>query len=128
MEAIKNSNALPSGADWGFYAAHESFNKIMNDEGNNIMRSINTILRYYDVSGNIRNRGLEEKAELIVEANDVILENVANNIDEMNGIKRNPVEPVLMQAVSVQLPVNGSWNRINRATFSVSSVNSAVSV
>lgn len=108
------------------------------------MRSINSILKLYGVQGNVKSRGLEEKTELIVEANDVILENAAGNIDEMNGlclvymqeselnvmnyvgIKKNPQEPVVMQAVSVQLPVNGSWNRINPASFSVTSMASVV--
>lgn len=57
----------------------------MNETSDEVMRSINSILKKYDICDNIRNRGLDEKTELIVEANDVILENVANNIDEMNG-------------------------------------------
>lgn len=126
MEAIRHSNALPIGGDWTFYNAYESFSSIMNNEGNEILNSINTMLRKYEIEGNIKNRSLDEKTELIVEANDVILENVANHIDEINGIRKNPVEPVLMQTVSAQLPINGSWNAINRATFSVTSSSSMV--
>lgn len=121
MEAIKNSNALPLGRDFNFYNAHESFVKIMTDEGNSILQSMNSILRKYEIEGNVKNRSLEEKTDLVVEANDTILENVANHIDEMNGIKKCTVEPVVIQTVSAQLPINGSWNSINRATFSVSS-------
>lgn len=128
MEATKHANALPAGGDWNFYNAYESFSRLMNNEGNEIMNSVNNILRKYEVDGNIKNRSIEEQTELIVEANDVILENVANNIDEMNGIKKTSLEPVVMQTVSAQLPINGSWNSINRATFSVTSSNSVVSV
>lgn len=85
MEGIRNANAFASGTDFDYYHTHESFTKIMNEESSDVMRSINSILKKYDISDNIRNRGLEEKTELIVEANDVILESVANNIDEMNG-------------------------------------------
>lgn len=49
-------------------------------------------------------------------------------IDLFVGIKKNPQEAVVLQEVSVQLPVNGSWNRITKAKFSVASVGSAVSV
>lgn len=126
MEAIRHSNALPVGGDWNFYNTYESFSTVMNNEGNEVLSSINTILRKYEIDGNIKNRSFEEKTELVVEANDAILENVANHIDEMNGIRKNPVEPVLMQTVSAQLPINGSWNAINRATFSVTSSNSVV--
>ncbi|KAJ8938385.1 hypothetical protein NQ314_011518 [Rhamnusium bicolor] len=121
MEAIKNSNALPNGRDWNFYNAHESFIKIVNEEGNTVLKQINSILRNNKIEGNIRNRVLEEKTELMIEANDMILERIANNLDEINGIRKTVVEPVLIQTVSAQLPINGSWNRVNNATFSVSS-------
>lgn len=143
MEAIRNANTFACGTDFDYYQTHDAFTKIMNEESSEVMRSINNILKIYDIHDNIKNRGLEEKTELIVEANDVILENVANNIDEMNGnlfvflldsyltqivgIKKNPQEAVVLQEVSVQLPVNGSWNRIARASFSVASVSTIVS-
>lgn len=91
MEGIRNANSFVSGSDFDYYQAHKSFAKIVNAEGSDVMRSINNILRKYEIHDNIKNRGLEEKTELIVEANDVILENVANNIDEMNGIFKHSV-------------------------------------
>lgn len=121
MEAIKNSNSLPNGKDYNFYNTYDSFTNIMNEEGNTILKQINYILRNNHVEGNICNRVLEEKTELMIEANDVILDRVANNIDEINGIRKIPVEPVIIQTVSAQIPINGSWNRVNNATFSVSS-------
>ncbi|XP_018571344.1 exosome component 10 [Anoplophora glabripennis] len=121
MEAIKNSNSLPNGKDYNFYNTFDSFTNIMNEEGNAILKQINSILRSNNIEGNICNRVLEEKTELMIEANDVILDRVANNIDEMNGIRKIPIEPVLIQTVSAQIPINGSWNRVNNATFSVSS-------
>ncbi|KAJ8973492.1 hypothetical protein NQ317_018765, partial [Molorchus minor] len=121
MEAIRNSNTLPNGRDWNFYSAHESFNAIVGTESGNILKQVNSILRTNQIDGNIRNRGLEEKTELMIEANDMILEKIANNIDEMNGIRKASVEPVQIQTVSAQLPINGSWNRVNNVTFSISS-------
>lgn len=127
MEAIKNSNSLPNGKDWNFYNTFDSFTKIMNEEGTAILKQLNCILRNNNIDGNVFNRSLVEKTELMIEANDVILDRVANNIDEINGIRKIPVEPVLIQTVSAQLPINGSWNRVNNATFSVSSsINSEV--
>lgn len=121
MEAIRYSNSLPSGSDWNFYKAHDSFNKIINEDSNNLLTNINVLLRTNSLEASIKNRGSEEKTELMIEANDVILERVANNIDEMNGIRKTVNEPVVIQTVSAQLPINGSWNRIGSATFSVSS-------
>ncbi|XP_072391404.1 exosome complex component 10 homolog [Diabrotica undecimpunctata] len=119
MEAIKHSNSLPQGSDWNFYRTHETFNQIMNGESAKVLKQINGILRTNHIEGNVRNRCLEEKTDLIVEGNDNILERVANNIDEMNGIKKAGVAPVLIQNVSAELPINGSWNRINSVKFSV---------
>lgn len=127
MEAIKNSNSLPNGRNYSYLSTFESFNKLVNDDGNTIQKLINTILRKYEIQGNIRNRDSDEKMELMIDANDTILEKVAVNIDEMNGIRKTVNEPILMQTVSAKLPVNGSWNRMNNATFSVNSaINSEV--
>lgn len=93
----------------------------MKDESNNILGLMNNIMRQYGVNDNIRNRLTDEKGELLIEANDAILERASINIDEMNGIKRVPDETVVIQTVTALLPVGGSWNRINKATFSVSS-------
>ncbi|CAH0556935.1 unnamed protein product [Brassicogethes aeneus] len=121
VQAIKHSNALPGGRDWSFYKTHDAFKKIMSDERNTIQKLINTILRANEIEGSIRNRIRDEATEVIIEANDQILEKVAGHIDEMNGIRKSTYEPIVIQAVSAELPINGSWNRVNNATFSVSS-------
>lgn len=64
-------------------------------------------------------RDLDEKIELVIEANDVILERVANNLDELAGIRKNPQLPVEIQTVSAELPISGSWNKINSAKIIV---------
>lgn len=94
----------------------------MNEQGDKVLQLMNCIMRKHGVEENIRHRDLEEKVELVIEANDAILEQVGINIDEINGIKRIPDEPILMQKVRADLPINGSWNRINKASFSINSV------
>lgn len=129
MRAITSSNSLPSGRDFNYYSTNEVFSKIINEDGSNILKLMNTILQHYETDGNIRNRSLEEKTELVIEANDNILERVAINIDEMNGIRKTTNEPIIIQTVSAELPrVNGSWNRVNNLTVSVGSSISEVSL
>lgn len=129
MEAIRSSNALPSGRDYNYYNTNEVFTKIMNEDGNSIIKLMNTILRHYETDGNIRNRSLDEKTELVVEANDNILERVAINIDEINGIRKTTNDPIELQTVSAELPrVNGSWNRISNLSVSVGTSITEVSV
>ncbi|GJQ87053.1 Rrp6 [Trypoxylus dichotomus] len=120
--AIKLSNALPIDSDWNFYKLNESFCRITNNEGERLSKLINSILRRYDIdeSVNIR-KSFKDKIELIIEANDTILEKVNDNLDELNGIKKRNIQPVEFQTVTAELPaISGSWNRINKATFSVS--------
>lgn len=89
----------------------------MKDEGSTVLRLMNQVMHFNEIDDNIRHRVLDEKIELVIEANDVILEKVANNIDEINGIRKVVAAPVVLQTVSAQLPVNGSWNRQTAATI-----------
>lgn len=95
----------------------------MNNEGDRLLRIMNSILKHYDIEENINARqSTDDKIELIVEANDTILEKVGDNLDELNGIKKKNIQPVEFQMVTAQLPaISGSWNRINKAVFSVNS-------
>lgn len=127
MESIRTSNALPSGRNWNFFCTHESFLKIIESKRSHLLKLMNKILRFHNINGNIRNRILDEETELIVEANDVILEQVANNIDELNGIRKTVVAPPEIKTVSAQIPLNGSWNR--NPTFSIgASINETVTL
>ncbi|KAB0797341.1 hypothetical protein PPYR_08335 [Photinus pyralis] len=121
LEATKSSNALPSQREWDFYKTYDSFNKILNKEGDKVLRLMSTVLHNQQQNVNIRNRDMDERMEMLIEANDNILEKVAISIDELNGIKRANQGDPQIQAVSAQLPVNGSWNQLSKATFSVSS-------
>lgn len=121
IESTKNSNALPSGKEWNFYQTSEKFNSLMDEQGNKVLGMINRIMHKYGTQINIKNKNLEGKNELIIDTNDSILEIVANHIDEMNGIRKVTNEPVEIQTVTAQLPINGSWNKIDKAAFSVNS-------
>lgn len=94
----------------------------MKEESNKIITDITSLLRKNEVGANMRNQTLDKRTEILVDANDLILERVANNIDEMNGIKKSVNQPVVLQTVSAQLPadVNGSWNRSSNASLSIS--------
>lgn len=118
MGAIKSSNALPSDKDFDFYKVHESFERLMNVNSDKLLGLMNNLLRKQGILHNFRSRGLEDKVELLVEANDVVLERAANGIDEMNGIKNNVSGESELQTVSTVLPINGSWNRSDKAKVS----------
>nr|XP_022908120.1 exosome component 10 [Onthophagus taurus] len=116
---IRNSNALPSGTDFNFYQINESFKKIMTDESNRLLNLMNNILKTYNINDNIKTKSPEEKIELIVEGNDMILERVGDNIDEMNGIKKKNLQPVEVQNVVQHIPINGAWNKTNNKLMNI---------
>lgn len=127
-EATQHSNALPSEGYYNYYMTNDSFSKCMKKEGEKILGMMNTIIKHYGVRENIRGRQFEDKDEVLIEGNDAILERASINIDEMNGIKRIPDEAVVIQTVTAQLPVGGSWNKAVKPKFSVdSSLKSSVS-
>ncbi|XP_069699387.1 exosome complex component 10 homolog [Periplaneta americana] len=114
MEATRNSTNLPSGHNWDYYTSFPSFKKVMDAEGTRVLELISMLLHHQGVKGNILRRDFEEKFDLIIDANDHILERVGFNLDEISGIRRNPEPAVLVEAVgSCTRPISGSWN-VNR--------------
>nr|CAD7427585.1 unnamed protein product [Timema monikensis] len=102
------SNKLPSKDNWEYYMTFTSFQKTMKSEGTKILHTVAKILSNQKVKGNISQRDVDEQLDLVVDANDTILEHVANNLDEMDGIRRNP-EVELVEA-SIAPTISGSWN------------------
>ncbi|KAG8236910.1 hypothetical protein J437_LFUL015236 [Ladona fulva] len=111
MNAIKASNSLPSGSDWDYYSSFPEFQKVADLRGKQVLKLISMVLQHQGLKGNILRRDLEEKFDLLLDANDMILERVNSTLDELAGIKKNP-QPVLVE-VSSSSPkqVSGSWNR-----------------
>ncbi|XP_052119785.1 exosome component 10 [Frankliniella occidentalis] len=110
MEKIRESNSLPIGQRWDFYTSFPSFKTVMDSEGKRILHLMNMILRHQNIQGSILRRDIEEKFELLVDANDQIFERVGNTLDEILGIRKNP-EPVLVEASGKTRAVSGSWNK-----------------
>ncbi|XP_049945111.1 exosome component 10 isoform X1 [Schistocerca serialis cubense] len=108
MEATKLANRLPSGHKWDIYTSYPSFQRLMDGEANQMMQILSMILRHQGIGANVVHRDVEEKFDLVVEANDAILERVGLNLDELAGIRRNP-EPVLLEA-AITRPVSAPWN------------------
>lgn len=113
MEAIRNSNALPIDKEYEIQSTQESYVEFVNNQGESILKMMNEILCNYGIKSSIKSNYLRDKSELLVEANDTILERVANVLDEINGLKAKNVEPVDLQIVSANASINGSWNRIS---------------
>lgn len=89
IEATKAINALPSGASRDLYSAYPSFSRVMTNFGNNeILSTIQQVIQYRGIKGNIVRRDNEEKFELLQEFNDTMLESINSTLDEMQGIRK----------------------------------------
>ncbi|OCT70254.1 hypothetical protein XELAEV_18037175mg [Xenopus laevis] len=72
------------------------------------------IMQYHGCRSHIRDRSkvtlLEDKFDLLVEANDVILEKVGILLDEVSGLNRNR-QPILPAELQPPKTIFSSWNR-----------------
>ncbi|XP_012282289.1 exosome component 10 [Orussus abietinus] len=108
---IKASNGLPQGENYNYYSCFSSFNNIKNGEINKLLSSMQCILELVGVGGNIRRGEIEDKFELLLEANDIFQDRAGICMDEESGITKNAgVELVVSQARPQN--VTGSWNTL----------------
>lgn len=77
-EAIKSSNKLPFGRARDLYESYPSFHNLVKSQTDNVLSKLSMIMKHAGSRGNILRRDHEEKFEMIVEANDVILERVVS--------------------------------------------------
>ncbi|XP_046669774.1 exosome component 10 [Homalodisca vitripennis] len=112
MPTIRASNSLPKGQQWDLFCTSPKFKDVMDSLGNKALELMAVILHHQGVNRDIRKRDLEEKYELVVEANDKILERVGTHLDELSGIKRNNPSGFSSDIVVSQVSAaSGSWNR-----------------
>ncbi|KAK3105991.1 hypothetical protein FSP39_010385 [Pinctada imbricata] len=126
VQAVKSSNDLPAaGDDFDYYSSFSGVRDFLDVEGKRILHIIQTLMRFHNVKGNLERSGhdasdLEDKFDIIMDANDQILERVGNYLDEAAGIKKKEDNLVLASATP-KLTNSASWNK------KTSSVNSPTS-
>lgn len=115
LSATKASAALPqTGDDFDFYRSFPGFREFCETQGDRLLHCMSNIMQYHGCRSHIRDNnkltGLEDKFDLLVDSNDVILEKVGILLDEAEGVNRSqkPVMPVGYQPPKI---VVSSWNR-----------------
>ncbi|XP_047361979.1 exosome component 10 [Vespa velutina] len=109
-EGIKAANNLPNGENFNYYECFPSFNKARKENSERLLKMMQKIINISGVSDNIDGRDIEEKFELLLEANDVFLDKAGLCMDEECGILKNPeIELVVSQT---KKDTSGSWNII----------------
>uniref|UniRef100_A0A8W4FCA1 Exosome complex component 10 n=1 Tax=Sus scrofa TaxID=9823 RepID=A0A8W4FCA1_PIG len=114
VAVTKASGGLPQfGDEYDFYRSFPGFQAFCETQGTGCF-SGNRVMQYHGCRSNIKDRSkvteLEDKFDLLVDTNDVILERVGILLDEASGVNKNQ-QPVLPAGLQVPKTIVSSWNR-----------------
>ncbi|TRY54084.1 hypothetical protein DNTS_034504 [Danionella cerebrum] len=109
VAATKASAALPSAGDeFDLYRSFPSFQRFCASQADTLLHCMSKIMQHHGCQSHMRDRskltGLEERFDLVVDANDAILEKVGILLDEASGVSRSqqPVMPAGFQAPKIR--------------------------
>ncbi|XP_062821939.1 exosome complex component 10 isoform X2 [Anolis carolinensis] len=115
VSATKASNGLPQpGDEYDFYRSFPGFQAYCETQGDRLLQCMSKVMQYHGCRSHLRDRStvteLEDKFDLLVDANDAILERVGMLLDEAAGVNKNQ-QPVLPLGLQPPKTIVSSWNR-----------------
>ncbi|NP_001084822.1 exosome component 10 L homeolog [Xenopus laevis] len=115
VSATKASTGLPQGGDeYDFYRSFPGFRDFCESQGDRLLHCMSQVMQYHGCRSHIRDRSkvtlLEDKFDLLIDANDLILEKVGILLDEASGLNRNQ-QPILPVGLQPPKTIVSSWNR-----------------
>nr|XP_048317641.1 exosome component 10 [Myodes glareolus] len=115
VAVTKASGGLPQfGDEYDFYRSFPAFQAFCETQGDRLLQCMSRVMQYHGCRSNIKDRRtvteLEDKFDLLVDANDVILERVGILLDEASGVNKHQ-QPVLPAGLQVPKTIVSSWNR-----------------
>ncbi|NWW60845.1 EXOSX protein, partial [Ifrita kowaldi] len=115
VAATKASNGLPQpGDEYDFYCSFPGFRAYCNTQGDRLLRCMSQVMQYHGCRSVMKDSskvtGLEDKFDMLVDSNDIILERVSILLDEASGVNRNQ-QPVLPAGLQPPQMIVSSWNR-----------------
>ncbi|XP_028266781.1 exosome complex component 10 [Parambassis ranga] len=115
LSATKASAGLPqSGDDYDFYRSFPGFQEFCESQGDKLLHCMSQIMQHHGCRSHMRDRnkltGLEERFDLVVDSNDVILERAGILLDEADGVNRSQ-QPIMPAGFQTPKIVISSWNR-----------------
>ncbi|GAB6019100.1 Exosome component 10 [Chamberlinius hualienensis] len=110
MEVLSKSNRLLNAHEFNLYNTYKGFHQFMNSESAEIIKLISRILSQQGIKCRLDGLDQEEIFDVLVEANDLIIEKVGVCIDEASGVNKAQ-EPVLIAAAASKTEISTSWNR-----------------
>uniref|UniRef100_A0AAR2ITM1 Exosome complex component 10 n=1 Tax=Pygocentrus nattereri TaxID=42514 RepID=A0AAR2ITM1_PYGNA len=114
VAATKASGLLPqAGDEFDFYRSFPGFQDFCAVQGERLLHCMSQLMQHHGCRSFMKDRskltGLEERFDLVIESNDVILEKVGIMLDEASGVTRS--QPVMPAGYQPPRIVVSSWNR-----------------
>ncbi|XP_075028573.1 exosome complex component 10 isoform X3 [Calonectris borealis] len=115
VAATKASNGLPQpGDEYDFYRSFPGFRAYCETQGDRLLHCMSKVMQYHGCRSHIKDRSkvteLEDKFDMLVDSNDIILERVGILLDEAAGVNKNQ-QPVLPAGLQPPQTIISSWNR-----------------
>uniref|UniRef100_A0A8B9DY43 Exosome complex component 10 n=1 Tax=Anser cygnoides TaxID=8845 RepID=A0A8B9DY43_ANSCY len=115
VAATKASNGLPRpGDEYDFYRSFPGFRAYCETQGHRLLHCMSRVMQYHGCRSHMKDRSkvteLEDKFDMLVDSNDVILERVGILLDEAAGVNKNQ-QPVLPAGLQLPQTIVSSWNR-----------------
>ncbi|KAG9332788.1 hypothetical protein JZ751_014887 [Albula glossodonta] len=118
VAATKASANLPqAGDEYDFYRSFPGFQEFCETQGDRLLHCMSKLMQYHGCRAHMRGcnklTGLEERFDLVVDSNDVILEQVGILLDEASGVNRTQ-QPIMPAGFQPPKTIVSSWNRKGR--------------
>ncbi|XP_015264949.1 PREDICTED: exosome component 10 isoform X2 [Gekko japonicus] len=115
VAATKASGGLPQpGDEFDFYRSFPGFQAYCETQGDRLLNCMSRVMQYHGCRSHLRDRSkameLEDKFDLLVDANDAILEREGILLDEAAGMSKNQ-QPILPSGLQPPKTIISSWNR-----------------
>ncbi|NWW48453.1 EXOSX protein, partial [Pedionomus torquatus] len=115
VAATKASNGLPQpGDEYDFYRSFPGFRAFCETQADRLLHCMSKVMQYHGCRSYVKDRSkvteLEDKFDMLVDSNDVILERVGILLDEAAGVNKNR-QPVLPAGLQPPQMIISSWNR-----------------
>ncbi|NXF97615.1 EXOSX protein, partial [Eubucco bourcierii] len=115
VAATKASNGIPQpGDEYDFYRSFPGFRAYCETQGDHLLHCMSKVMQYHGCRSHLKDRSkvteLEDKFDILVDSNDVILERVGILLDEAAGVNKNQ-QPILPAGLQPPQTIISSWNR-----------------
>ncbi|KAK3801382.1 hypothetical protein RRG08_059084 [Elysia crispata] len=114
LKATRSSNDLPVGDDFDFYSTYRSVRDVLDIEGQRILTLLKRLLRSQNVKGNLSHGDsveIDDQFDVLMDANDQILERAGSLLDEASGIRKEETKLVISSVSMNQPKASSSWNK-----------------